>query len=72
MQGGNSTLQFWWNQDAKIVKTDVTVLPKMQRVRSVLALKSWKGNVAEVKKGSAHGSQSEAGIGNVSHHGHTH
>lgn len=56
---------------AKIVKADVTLLPRLC-VRSVLALKSWKGKVAEVTKGSAHGSQSEAGIGNVSHHSHAH
>lgn len=57
---------------AEIVETDVTVLPRLQHVMSVLAFQSWEGNVAEVNKVNAHGSQSEAGIGNVSHHGHTH
>lgn len=54
----------------QIVKTDVPVLPRLQAVMRVLAFKSWKGNVGEVNKANAHGSQTEAGIGNVSHHRH--
>lgn len=57
---------------AETVKTDATVLPRLQHALSVLAFKSWKGNLADVNKANARGSQSEAGIGNVSHHGHTH
>lgn len=57
---------------AETVKTDVTVLPRLQRAMSALAFKSWEGNVAEVNEVNAHGSHSEAGIGNGSHHGHTH
>lgn len=57
---------------AEIVKTDVPELPRLQPVMSILAFESWKGNVGEVNKVNAHGSQTKAGIGNGSHHGHRH
>lgn len=35
---------------AETVKTDATVLPRLQHALSVLAFKSWKGNLADVNK----------------------
>lgn len=41
-------------------------------LRAHWCVKRWKGNLAEVNMVNVHGSQSEAGTGNGSHHGQTH